>query len=137
MNRIVYCPSIEHQKEAEQLAANVGLPIVVGDNEYTKNVEFDRTKVQVLFVPKEKVFDHPKVTKKLFACPIGYGNDWVNFDHNLQCVAQFGEQSFRPKISYMENHYARYIARFPKPGNWSITIMYKNDVIEKGEIQVV
>jgi hypothetical protein len=137
MNRIVYSPSIECQKQAEELAVEVGLPIIIGDNDHTKNLDFDRTKVQILFIPKEKVFDHPKVTKKLFACPIGYANDWLNFDHTFKCLIQIDDLIIEPKLSYMENHFIRYIARFPKAGIWNVKIMRQEDVIEQSEIKVV
>jgi predicted nucleotide-binding protein (sugar kinase/HSP70/actin superfamily) len=137
MYRIVYSPSVDKQKEAEKLAKDSGLPIVIGDNEHTKNIDFDRQKVQILFVPKEKVFDHPKTVKKLFACPIGYTNDWFHFDCELECTAQLDEHFFKPIISYMESHHVKYIARFPKAGVWKIILLHKGNVIEQSEIHVV
>jgi hypothetical protein len=137
MRRVVYSPSINQQKEAEKIAIEVGLPIVVGDNQYTKNVEFDRTKVQILFIPQEKLLDHPNKAKKLFACPISYSNDWINFDFTIKCVVENGEKKIEPKISYMENHFLKYIVRFPSQGIWKIKIFYNEKVIDESEIEVV
>lgn len=137
MNRLVYAPTQEYKKEAESLAVEVGLPIIFGDNEYTKTLEFDRSKVQVLFIPKEKRLDHLSPAKKLFACPIGYANDWVKFDNTTLCVASNEQELFYPKLSYMEEHYIKFIARFPKSGKWTIKILHNNTCLDEAEINVV
>ena len=137
MNRVVYSPSDKHKKEAEQLAIIVGLPIIFGDNEHTKNLEFDRDKVQVLFVPKEKKLDYLSPAKKLFACPIGYANDWISFDNTTTCLADNGEHLFYPKLSYMEDHYIKFIARFPKSGEWKIKILHQGNCTDEVKVNVI
>ena len=48
MSRLVYCPSENCLEEAEKLAKELKLPILVGDSSQTVNLNFDRTKVQII-----------------------------------------------------------------------------------------
>lgn len=137
MNRVIYSPTEEYKKEAESFAVELGLPIIFGDNEYTKSLEFDRSKVQVLFIPKEKMLDYLVPAKRLFACPIGYANDWIQFDSTTRCVASNEKETFYPKLSYMEEHYAKFIARFPKSGKWTIKILHNNMCLDEAEVDVI
>jgi hypothetical protein len=136
MNRVIYSPSIEYKKEAEELAVQIGLPIIFGDNEHTKLLNFNRDEVQVLFIPKEKKLDHLKPARKLFACPIGYSNDWVEFNETTVCHASMDQDEFFPKLSYMEQHYVKFIARFPKSGKWKIKIVHENKIVDESEVNV-
>lgn len=54
MERVVYSPTLEELPEAEKIAKQTMLPILVGDSINTENLEFDRKKVQVLEVPRVK-----------------------------------------------------------------------------------
>jgi hypothetical protein len=136
MNRMVYSPSIELKKEAEELAVLTGLPILYGENEHTKDVDFDRKKVQVIFIPKEKFLGVPDKIRKFFVCPVGYENDWIKLDSNIQCWALNNDDKIKGNLSFMESHYVRYILRFPYAGNWTITLTHGNNIIEEKKVQV-
>jgi hypothetical protein len=137
VNRIIYSPSEEYRKEAEALAIQTSLPILYGENEHTRFLNFDRNIVQVLFIPKEKFLGFPEKVKKMFACPIGYENDWIDLNSDIQCWASMGELKIKATLSFMEPHFIRYIIRFPKDGNWIIEIVKENNVLDSGEIKVV
>jgi hypothetical protein len=137
VNRIVYSPSEEYKKEAELIAVQTGLPILYGENEHTKSLNFDRDIVQVLFIPKERFLGFPKKVRKMFACPVGYENDWINLDPQIECWASIDDLNIKAKMSFMEQHFVRYIIRFPKNGNWTIKITKDNNILDSGEIEVV
>jgi len=136
MNRMVYSPSIELKKEAEELAVLTGLPILYGENEHTKDVDFDRKKVQVVFIPKEKFLGVPDKIRKFFACPVGYENDWIKLDSSIECWALNDNDKIKGNLSFMESHYVRYILRFPYAGNWTIRLTQNNNTIEQKEVKV-
>ncbi len=52
MERVVYSPSVDLLGEAENLAKITLLPILIGESEATKLLNFDRQEVQVLKIPK-------------------------------------------------------------------------------------
>jgi hypothetical protein len=54
MERVIYSPTLEELPEAEKIAKQTMLPILVGDSPNTEHIEFDRKKVQVLEVPRVK-----------------------------------------------------------------------------------
>lgn len=137
MNRIIYSPTEEYKKEAEILAVQAGLPILYGENEDTKLLKFDRNKTQVIFIPKERFLGFPEKVKKMFACPIGYENDWIELDSSIQCWASMGDLNIKATLSFMEPHFIRYILRFPQNGSWTIKITREYNVLDSGEIKVV
>ena len=132
-----YDDARDYAEEAEDLAIQTGLPILYGDNEDTKDLTFDRGKIQVLLIPKERFLGHPEKVKKMFACPVGYENDWINIDPDIECWASFEDLKIKAKMSFMEPHFVRYIIRFPKTGNWTIEITKEQEIIDSGEIEVV
>ena len=57
MNRVIYCPGPAIADEASSLAAEYGLPIIVGDCAATEGLEFNRSEVQFLQLPTEQFFE--------------------------------------------------------------------------------
>jgi len=51
MERVIYSPSEDELEEAQSIAESNGLLIQVGDSEATKNMDFDRSKVQIISIP--------------------------------------------------------------------------------------
>lgn len=51
MDRVIYCPSQEMFSEAEKLSRLHLAPILIGDNERTSSMDFDRSKPCVLSIP--------------------------------------------------------------------------------------
>jgi hypothetical protein len=57
VNRVIYCPGPDISDDASSLAAEYGLPIIVGDCAATEGLEFNRSEVQFLQLPTEQFFE--------------------------------------------------------------------------------
>ena len=85
MERVIYSPSIDSLGEAENLAKTTLLPILIGESDSTKLLDFDRKKVQVLKIPKIYFF--------------GLDNENINKGFH-QSVFLIDEFTLEPILSY-------------------------------------
>lgn len=65
MERVIYCPSAELLDDAEKEAKNTLLPIVVGESDRLKDLQFDRSVVSVVQIPKHRFLDVSSTSVKL------------------------------------------------------------------------
>ena len=72
-------------KEAEQLSRLYVLPVLVGDNERTVSLEFDRSKPTPLAIPVEHYFymnpEEPVVNEEI---KFAYINEFIDFDKSVK-----------------------------------------------------
>ena len=78
MDRVIFCPTEDMMEEAKRLSRLHIAPVLLGDNERTKNLSFDRSKPLPLMIPTHHyvkiVPQQPVVLRDLF---IYYFNDFV------------------------------------------------------------
>lgn len=85
MQRYVYCPSEDFLDEASNLSKEVSLPIMVGDNAYSDNLIFDRSKVSVIKIPeKQNIFIGNATIKVGFHQSIKYTNEHKLLKNNIE-----------------------------------------------------
>lgn len=85
MQRYVYCPSEEFLDEANNLAKKVSLSIMVGDNDHSTNLSFDRSKVSVIKIPeRQDVFISNSTIKLGFHQSIKYTNEYKVLKNNIE-----------------------------------------------------
>lgn len=92
MDRAIYCPSEEMLAEANGLAFVTFLPILLSDNEKTKNLDFDRSVVSVIKIPEYEIFRYSHESVQVgFRQHFMYENDFevlrgnteLNVDGNI------------------------------------------------------
>jgi hypothetical protein len=85
MKRYVYCPSSEYITSAEDLAIKTSLPILIGDSEESRNIDFDRSSILVVKIPEKKELTilHEKVPIGFHQC-IRYINEYKTLKNNIK-----------------------------------------------------
>lgn len=142
--RLVYCPSEDMLAEAEQLAKNCGVPIVIGDNAFTSNLDFDRSVVQVVSAPgndslgylpnaivamcHEIKFQSAKITDLAEAICI-----YTLYSDSDSATAG-DELTFAPYMH--ERSYVRFLNRIPSTGVWGFRINLHGSDLAFGEVTV-
>lgn len=80
MDRVIFCPDESMYADAETLSKKFLAPILIGDNERTKDLDFDRSKPIPLSIPVNHYFkitpEKPKINDIIH---IEYVNDFLNF----------------------------------------------------------
>lgn len=117
MNRAIYCPSDEQLDEARVLAAEMFLPILVGDNQTTVNLDFDRLSVGVITIPEFKSFKCSRNVIRLgFRQQFLYENDYLPIRDvailkiNGQFIEPMFQEKHKIKWSYTTQHAGIHIA---------------------------
>lgn len=138
MSRIVYCPSNDFLGEAEKLAKDLKLPILVGDSPQTINLNFDKTKVQIINTNLHTVFEtiNKAVLHRAHPVTCAFFED---FDiENLSCIYTFEDGTTVEGIPItVERRYVKYIARLPLLGGWNVVLKNKQSVLGEEYINVV
>jgi hypothetical protein len=106
MKRVVYCPENHDVKEAEDLSRQTRLQIQVGESKNISNLEFDRTKVQVIEIPQiNELYSLPTVQQN-FHQIIMYVNEFLVLKNNIELkideelVKPIFEEKHRVKYAY-------------------------------------
>lgn len=128
MQRYVYCPSEEFLDEATSLSKEVSLPIMLGDNEYSQNLSFDRNKVCVVKIPeKQNIFVGNETVKLGFHQSIKYTNEFKTLKNNIELFIN-GEKV--PSL-YEEMHVVKFNFLCTKIGSHSCIINVSNQKEEE------
>ena len=138
MSRIIYCPSSDLLDEAEKLAKELKLPILVGDSPQTVNLNFDKSKVQTINTGTYNVFEsnEQSVINKAHSLRCTFFEDFSIED--LICLYTFGDGTTIEGLPVMvEKRYVKYIARLPFLGNWHVVLKNKQNIVGEGFIDVV
>lgn len=79
MLRYIYCPDDSFMGEAEKMASEFSLPIMIGYAEVAKDADFDKTKVGFVLIPEQPVMVIPQSPIRLNKSFIGhYTNDTID-----------------------------------------------------------
>ena len=127
MKRYVYCPSEVEIEEATSIAKKIDLPILVGDNEASISLVFDRSKVQVLKIPENSFLSvRAKTVKKGFHQFIHYKNEYQEIKGNLRLEVN----GLIVHALYEELHSARFNFLCEHDGDYEC-ILYLNNIKEE------
>lgn len=115
MKRVIYCPTSKEVEEANELSLLTRLQIQIGDSEKTKNLSFDREKIQVVEIPEiNELFSLP-VINQYFHQTILYINEFLVLKNNIQLkidkqlIDPVFQEKHRVKYSYFcEDHGVKY-----------------------------
>jgi hypothetical protein len=135
--RIVYCPDISLLQQAEDLARQAQLPIVVGENEFTKQLSFDRSLVQALSAPTYDELEAEDECVKNRAFVMTFKSSSVSDLHGIKAVFDHENgETFTDTPLLMECSFARFNTRLPIAGAWSFRIVHNNQDLANGSITV-
>lgn len=126
MNRVIYCPSDELIDIASSVSKLNHLPILVGDNDYTKELKFNRDIVSVISIPEYKGCICLENVKLGFHQDIRYRNEFTVIKNNIKLFINEKEV----KSSYEETHSAKFVYLCTKSGSYQCKI-FINDEIEE------
>lgn len=138
MSRLVYCPSENCLEEAEKLAKELKLPILIGDSSQTVNLNFDRTKVQIINTNLLIAFETytKAVVHKAHSVSCTFFED---FDiKNLSCIYTSEDGTVVEGTPVLvEKRYVKYIARLPLLGRWHVVLKNKQNVVGEEDINAI
>lgn len=84
MDRVIYCPNESFLPEAEKLSRLHAAPILIGDNERTLKLNFDRSSPIPLSIPTHHYLSlEPERPIAGQMVTLQYFNDFINFDENV------------------------------------------------------
>lgn len=105
MYRVVFCPLELNVDDAYGVALEWGLPIQHGDSERSEEMDFDRSKIQVLSIPVERGFDSNHFEfSVLKPVSIKYSNDWENVSEYSFFLRPYGMKTGKASwpVPFME-----------------------------------
>lgn len=114
MDRVIYCPSDSFLDEASSLSKRNHLQIIIGDNDHTRGLAFDRHKVSVVSIPQYKGYSLLDSVKKGFHQNIKYKNEFciiknkINLFINDELVKSLYEESHTAKFLYLCKEFGDY-----------------------------
>jgi hypothetical protein len=106
MERVIYCPNEAFIEESSLLSKKTNLPIIIGDNDSTENLEFDRSIPQVVEIPQKYILDYMfgPINVGFHQC-ILYVNEFYKMRGRIELF--INKESI--KSSYEETHKAKYL----------------------------
>lgn len=125
MQRIIFCPNESLLDEARILSKKNGLPIVIGDNESTSEIDFNRSIVTVVLIPeRDEISFNPRVKRGMHQIII-YNNEFVTSNNidikikNLNLIEVYKEK-YRSKYAVLCIESGEYVGE-----------VYKNSILER------
>lgn len=116
MKRYVFCPSNDFLDQATILAKEVSLPILVGDNEDTTLMSFDKNSVSVIKIPEYRFIEsHNENIEVGFHQTIKYVNEYKNLKNNIslyvneQLIPSFYEEMHAVKFNFLCSKVGEYL----------------------------
>jgi hypothetical protein len=137
MERICYNPTKKTLPEAKKLAEPWGIRVQTGNSELTSNLDFDRTKVQILQVPVEQYF-------KMSDTEISVNNviraEYLDeFSDTSSVKLEYEGSGIRETVQALPSgnpHYKSFRFRIGYTGEYEIRITDKNGIIATGQLTV-
>lgn len=120
--------------EAEQLASELSLSIIVGSNDRLEGIPFDDENVSVVLVPESHYVVLPNETVTVgIAWPIIYYNDFDDISHGCSVVvsAPDGIKEEAQRV-ILEKHYGRFFYRPLTTGSFSVTVYLNKEIKAEG-----
>ena len=141
--RLIYCPSESLLNQAEKLAKSCNLPIVIGENEFTKQLDFDRSIVQVVSGHDRDMIHYlPRCTVAMSHSVMCYSQTILDLSM-AECIYKHidGQEDYIGTIVrnsnpyFCERGYARFLTRLPHPGQWSFVVRINENDLVTGEVE--
>jgi hypothetical protein len=134
MERVVYSPTLEQLPEAEEIAKQTMLPILVGDSLNTEHINFNRNNVQVLELPRIKEI-------YLSGNSIRSGMHQTVFVSDEFCgknISQYSAIYKGENVSpmYVEKHKIKWSFFCSGTGESSVSIFFNNEKVEELKFDV-
>ena len=113
MDRVIFCPNESMLEDAEKLSRKFIAPILIGDNERTKNLDFNRTKPIPISIPVNHYIkinpENPKINDIIH---IEYVNDFLDFYDSVDFtlfnpIVQEPNGHIKLKISNSSKHHIK------------------------------
>jgi hypothetical protein len=127
MERVIYCPSDEFLAEASSLSRKNSLQIIVGDNDHTRSLEFNREKVSSVSIPRHRYCAFLKTVEKGFHQNIKYINEFVILKNKINLYINNDEV----KSLYEESHIAKFVYPCTDVGEHSCKIIVDGKIEEE------
>ncbi len=121
MERVIYCPSAELLDDAEKEAKNTLLPIVVGESDRLKDLQFDRSVVSVVQIPKHRFLDVSSTSVKLGTHQYVYVIDEFCDDLSTSYSVLVNSEKVFPM--YWEKHSAKWAIPCNVAGKFSVNVL--------------
>lgn len=133
MERIIYCPNEEFLEDAQELSRVAQLPIVVGDSENTKLLNFDRSTVCVVKIPrvKEILVWSPRIKQ-------GMHQSVIITDEFCEDIKEYILNVDNSDIAplYREKNRAKWVFDCTESGNMEINVYVGNNKVDVVEYYV-
>ena len=140
MERVIYCPDDSKLDEANDLARDQFLPIIIGDSQRLTDLKFDRNKVQIVFIPEHQYLKIPRsvlpvntlltveyvddfATNETFACRL--------FNKSMDYAIDCGRLSLSSKYRTL------FRCLIPVPGEYAGEVYDQDGVLASFDIKVV
>jgi hypothetical protein len=140
MERVIYCPDDSMIQEAESLAKDQILPIIVGDSERFNDTKFDRTKVQIVFIPQDQYLNVPRSILSVNQLLTVEYVDEFDSVLNAKCVLVEKRNGYTIECgltSLSTEHRAMFRAEMTTPGYFAGEIRDSNGVIATFDVKVL
>ena len=132
MDRVIYCPDESFIEEAKNLSRLHLVPILIGDNERTLELRFDRSKPVPLSIPTQHycTLTPPQpIEGEMFK--FRYINEFVNLNENFyftlfRHIVKEPNGHVRLIPSLLERHYAEFNIRISSESLLSF-VLWKDD----------
>lgn len=141
MDRVIYCPSKEMMEDAEKLSRLHLVPVLLGDNERTLNMAFDRSKPTVLSIPVHHYLHfslEDLVQGKTFS--MKYVNEFINVKNaSFEILSRrIGEPNgYWPLVPVnKERHQALFIVTPSEWDTYTFFVKIDNEIIDSYEFEV-
>lgn len=128
MERVIYCPDESLIDEAGVISKIHKLPILVGENDKTKLLDFERSTVQVLQIPsrKELIISNNEISLGFHQVVI-YINEFFELKNNIKLFINNIEIS----PLYEEKFKVKYLIECTTIGKYFGKITINNEQIEE------
>lgn len=136
MDKVIFCPDESFLEEAKKLSHKYICPILIGDNQRTKNLSFDRSSVIPLAIPTDNFVHFSK--KVIFVnepFTVEYFNDFINFNDELEYVMlseRIGHPNgyFPLKPFIVERHKVSFKMICQEEDTYTVFVKYKKEDVD-------
>ena len=139
MYRVVFCPDEGRMEEAETMAKDSSLPILVGRNGRLEGVEFDDSTVSVIEVPVERKLVYAEnLPRPGFSERIECHDDFIDMSGGAKLVVVRPDgrsvDDFPPTV--LEKHLAVFAFRAMVAGEHSFFVVVNGERVAEGRFTV-
>jgi hypothetical protein len=140
MLRVIYTPDMDAIHEADSMASEYGLPVVVGVSPAIEDLDFDRSKTQLLMIPSEQWFSVSSHIIKIGA-PVTatYVDELTPVDGVWLDVSRSDGSRFRkhlPDANFSKKDVATFRIVFESSGSFRLSVVDKQGTIAYEDVTV-